>query len=101
MTALVDREVEGNFSGVERYWTGLSAADPNDSSRQDFGDFGQALVSGHLIGWIHRAPRDKLTAEHHGSGILNSKIKCLEKKIENKGNLANTIYATQTLCPPS
>ena len=50
MTALVDREVEGNFSVVERYWTGLPATEPNEPSRQDFGDFVEPFGSGHLFG---------------------------------------------------
>jgi hypothetical protein len=50
MTALVDREVEGNFSTVARYWTGLSAAEANEPGRQDFGDFVEPFGSGHLFG---------------------------------------------------
>src|ERR1700719_229374 len=50
ITALVGREVEGNVSVVERYWTGLSATEPNEPSRQDFGDFVEPFGSGHLFG---------------------------------------------------
>jgi hypothetical protein len=50
MTALVGGEVQTTFSMVERYWTGLPATEPNEPSRQDFGDFVEPFGSGHLFG---------------------------------------------------
>jgi hypothetical protein len=81
MTALVDREVEGNFSTVVRYWTGLSAAEPNEPGRQDFGDFVEPFGNGHFFGKksvVHRVTVRMID----GCPLMtkkNSKIKVLEK----------------------
>jgi hypothetical protein len=79
---LVGQEVEGNFSVVERYWTGLSATEPNEPSREDFGDFVEPFGSGHLFGRksvAHRVPV-RMIDDCPRMTKTNSKINALAKK---------------------
>jgi hypothetical protein len=81
MTALARREVQTNFSMVERYWTGLPATEPNEPSRQDFGDFVEPFGNGHFFGKksvVHRVTVRMID----GCPLMtkkNSKIQVLEK----------------------
>jgi hypothetical protein len=99
MTALVDREVEGNFSTVVRYWTGLSAAEPNEPSRQDFGDFVEPFGSGHLFGRKSVAHRVTVRTIDDCPRMTtnNSKIKTLAKRLAKETNSAKQSANEETL----
>ena len=81
MTALAGREVQTNFSVVARYWTGLSAAEPNKPGRQDFGDFVEPFGNGHFFGKksvVHRVTV-RMIDDCPRMTKKNSKIKVLAK----------------------